>query len=224
MFHDGGLGRRMKEALIEPARAAVRVYMLYDEVGSAGLRKSYVNDLNAAGVEVSWFKPTQGWRNRFQLNFRNHRKIVVVDGTTAWVGGHNFGDERCPGHDHPIGSVAETRGGRVAVRHGTAFGEAPHLADGPVLRPGSGSAEGAETDRAPGGGRASHYNRQARQPAGALRRLPFHETVERLGHSLLRLQASLPACDSHARGRRGGDAATANFDNRSFSSISRSRR
>jgi len=42
---------------------------------------------------VSSFKPTQGWRNRFQLNFRNHRKIVVVDGTTAWVGGHNVGDE-----------------------------------------------------------------------------------------------------------------------------------
>jgi len=69
----------MKEALIERARAGVRVYMLYDEVGSSGLPKSYVNDLSAAGVEVSSFKPTQGWRNRFQLNFRNHRKIVVVD-------------------------------------------------------------------------------------------------------------------------------------------------
>jgi cardiolipin synthase len=67
--------------------------MLYDEVGSSGLPKSYVNELTAAGVEVSSFKPTQGWRNRFQLNFRNHRKIAVVDGTTAWVGGHNVGDE-----------------------------------------------------------------------------------------------------------------------------------
>jgi cardiolipin synthase len=93
MFHDDGLGRRMKEAMIERARAGVRVYMLYDEVGSGGLPKSYVNDLSAAGVEVSSFKPTQGWRNRFQLNFRNHRKIVVVDGTTAWIGGHNVGDE-----------------------------------------------------------------------------------------------------------------------------------
>jgi cardiolipin synthase len=49
--------------------------------------------LAAAGVEVSSFKPTQCWRNRFQLNFRNHRKIVVVDGASAWVGGHNVGDE-----------------------------------------------------------------------------------------------------------------------------------
>jgi cardiolipin synthase A/B len=93
MFHDDGLGRRVQQALIERARAGVRVYMLYDEVGSKGLPKSYVDALRSAGVQVSSFKPTQGIRNRFQLNFRNHRKMVVVDGTTGWVGGHNVGDE-----------------------------------------------------------------------------------------------------------------------------------
>ena len=49
--------------------------------------------MRAAGVEVSSFKPTQGAGNRFQVNFRNHRKMVVVDGTTGWIGGHNVGDE-----------------------------------------------------------------------------------------------------------------------------------
>ncbi len=93
MFHDDGLGRQVKEALIERARDGVRVYVLYDEVGSSSLPKSYVADLRQAGVEVSSFKPTQGWQNRFQLNFRNHRKMVVVDGKVAWVGGHNVGDE-----------------------------------------------------------------------------------------------------------------------------------
>ena len=93
MFHDDGLGRRMQQAMIERAKAGVRVYMLYDEVGSKGLPKGYVDALRAAGVEVSSFKPTQGARNRFQLNFRNHRKMVVVDGVTGWVGGHNVGDE-----------------------------------------------------------------------------------------------------------------------------------
>jgi cardiolipin synthase len=91
MFHDDGLGRRMQQAMIERAKAGVRVYMLYDEVGSGGLPEAYVEALRSAGVEVSSFKPTQG--NRFQLNFRNHRKMVVVDGTTGWVGGHNVGDE-----------------------------------------------------------------------------------------------------------------------------------
>ena len=93
MFHDDGLGRRVQQALIAKARAGVRVYMLYDEVGSSGLPKRYVDELRAAGAEVSSFKPTQGSNNRFQLNFRNHRKMVVVDGRVGWVGGHNVGDE-----------------------------------------------------------------------------------------------------------------------------------
>ena len=93
MFHDDGLGRRMQQALIERARAGLRVQVLYDEVGSKGLPKHYTEELAAAGVKVSSFKPTQGWRNRFQIDFRNHRKMVVVDGVTAWVGGHNVGDE-----------------------------------------------------------------------------------------------------------------------------------
>jgi len=93
MIHDDGLGRRLQQALIERARAGVRVYVLYDEVGSKGLPKPYVEALRAAGIEVSSFKPTQGAGNRFQLNFRNHRKMVVVDGVVGWIGGHNVGDE-----------------------------------------------------------------------------------------------------------------------------------
>jgi cardiolipin synthase len=93
MFHDDGLGRRVQKALIERAEAGVRVYVLYDEVGTQGLPLSYLGELEEAGVEVTAFKPTQGFHNRFQLNFRNHRKIVVVDGRFGWVGGHNVGDE-----------------------------------------------------------------------------------------------------------------------------------
>ncbi len=93
MFHDDGLGRRMKAAMIERAGAGIDVYMLYDEVGSKGLPRHYLEELRAAGVKVSSFRPTQGAGNRFQLNFRNHRKMVVVDGVTGWVGGHNVGDE-----------------------------------------------------------------------------------------------------------------------------------
>lgn len=93
MIHDDGLGRRVQEALIDRARSGIRVYVLYDEIGSSGLPRRYIEELEAAGVRVSSFKPTQGRSNRFQLNFRNHRKMVVVDGTTGWVGGHNVGDE-----------------------------------------------------------------------------------------------------------------------------------
>jgi cardiolipin synthase len=93
MIHDDELGRRVKEALIERAGQGVRVFVLYDEIGSHGLPDSYVAELEDAGVRVSSFRPNQGSRNRFQLNFRNHRKIVVVDGKSGWVGGHNVGDE-----------------------------------------------------------------------------------------------------------------------------------
>jgi cardiolipin synthase len=52
-----------------------------------------MGDLRQAGAQVSSFKPNQGFLNHFQLNFRNHRKMVVVDGKTGWLGGHNVGDE-----------------------------------------------------------------------------------------------------------------------------------
>ena len=93
MIHDDDIGRRIRDRLIARAEAGVRVYVLYDEIGSSGLTRNYVDGLRDAGVEVSSFRPTQGSGNRFQLNFRNHRKIVVIDGTSAWVGGHNIGDE-----------------------------------------------------------------------------------------------------------------------------------
>jgi len=93
MFHDDGLGRRMQQALIERANAGVRVYVLYDEVGSAGIPAAYFDVLRDANIEVSSFNSTQGAKNQFQINFRNHRKIVVVDGHSGWVGGLNVGDE-----------------------------------------------------------------------------------------------------------------------------------
>ncbi len=58
-----------------------------------GLTRRYLRPLERAGAAVSAFKPTRGRGNRFQLNFRNHRKLVVVDGRVGWVGGHNVGDE-----------------------------------------------------------------------------------------------------------------------------------
>ena len=90
---DDDLGRRLQALLMRKAAAGVRVYLLYDEIGSHALPRAYGDTLRAAGVRVSAFHSTQGRRNRFQLNFRNHRKIVVVDGYTAFVGGHNVGDE-----------------------------------------------------------------------------------------------------------------------------------
>ncbi|HTY41675.1 MAG TPA: cardiolipin synthase [Thermoanaerobaculia bacterium] len=93
IVHDDAIGRDLKAHLVERARAGVRVRFLYDEIGSHDLPRAYLDELRAAGIEVHEFHTQKGPRNRFQLNFRNHRKIVVVDGRIAWVGGHNVGDE-----------------------------------------------------------------------------------------------------------------------------------
>lgn len=92
IVRDDDLGRQLKDHLIAKAKTGVDVRFLYDEIGSRDI-EAYVEDMRAAGVAVSAFHSTRGRGNRFQINFRNHRKIVVVDGKTGWVGGHNVGDE-----------------------------------------------------------------------------------------------------------------------------------
>ncbi len=102
-----GLGNRLKDALVAKARSGVRCYVIYDEIGSHGLPESYLNELRQSGVEVRHFNTRQGQSNRFQLNFRNHRKIVISDGRTAFVGGHNVGDEYL-GKDPHLGAWRDT--------------------------------------------------------------------------------------------------------------------
>lgn len=99
IVREDALGMELHKRLCARAREGLRVYFLYDEIGSVHLPHWYLDTLRHAGVEVSAFKTTQGGRvNRFQLNFRNHRKIVVIDGETAFVGGLNVGDEYMDRH------------------------------------------------------------------------------------------------------------------------------
>lgn len=93
IVHDDDLGQALQHLLCERAAAGVKVYFLYDSIGSHALPGSYVKRLLAAGVEARAFATRKGFVNRFQLNFRNHRKVVVVDGECAFTGGHNVGDE-----------------------------------------------------------------------------------------------------------------------------------
>jgi cardiolipin synthase len=93
ILRDDAVGRQFQAALLERARAGVQVFVLYDEIGSFSLPKRYLEALRSGGVKASAFQTTRGRANRFQLNFRNHRKVVVVDGRVAFTGGMNVGDE-----------------------------------------------------------------------------------------------------------------------------------
>lgn len=107
IVRDDELGRELKLRLIAKAQSGVRVLFLYDEIGSLGLPGSYSQELRSAGVEIFPFHSRKGSGNRFQLNFRNHRKNVVVDGRVAWIGGHNVGDEYL-GRDPAFGRWRDT--------------------------------------------------------------------------------------------------------------------
>jgi len=87
------LGGRLIRALAEKARAGVTVRLLYDELGSRRLnRRSLQEFRDAGGIAVAFF-PSKFRLINFRLNYRNHRKLVVIDGKIGYVGGFNVGDE-----------------------------------------------------------------------------------------------------------------------------------
>ncbi len=92
IIRDDDLGQRLLSVLQQRAAAGVRIYIVFDEIGSHGLTRHYRRQLRAAGIEFSRFNPIR-LRNRMQLNFRNHRKLVVIDEQVAFIGGYNIGDE-----------------------------------------------------------------------------------------------------------------------------------
>jgi cardiolipin synthase len=107
IIRDDAIGRQLKAVLERKAREGVRVYVLHDEIGSYYLPRSYRRELAEAGVIDLPFRTSRGIRNRFQINFRNHRKIVIVDGEVAYVGGLNVGDEYM-GRDRHFGPWRDT--------------------------------------------------------------------------------------------------------------------
>ena len=108
IVHNDELGNELKKRLLRKAEEKVRIYFLYDEVGSHRLSNAYIHELATAGVDIRPFTTTKGgWKNRLQLNFRNHRKIVVVDGQVALLGGLNVGDEYM-GRDPAMGAWRDT--------------------------------------------------------------------------------------------------------------------
>lgn len=108
--HDA-LGQRLAAALVERARAGVKVYVLYDDVGSNGLSRAYKKSLTDEGVLIYGFNHRHRLLRLFgpmRINYRNHRKIVVVDGKVAWTGGANVGVEYL-GEDKRFGRWRDTQ-------------------------------------------------------------------------------------------------------------------
>ncbi len=104
---DDDIGQAVMAALMAKAQQGVQVCFSYDEIGSHQLSRATRRRLQSSGIAVTAFKSTKGLRNSFQLNFRNHRKILVVDGSVGFVGGLNIGDEYL-GRDRHFGDWRDT--------------------------------------------------------------------------------------------------------------------
>ncbi len=87
------LGKRILDVLVQKAKQGVKVRVLFDDIGSRGLRKKHLRELTDHGGEVEAFFPAILPLINPRLNYRNHRKIVVIDGRIGYVGGFNVGDE-----------------------------------------------------------------------------------------------------------------------------------
>jgi cardiolipin synthase len=86
-------GVRVRDALCGAARRGVEVRAMTDEFGSMKTDRSFFKPLEEAGGQFSWYSTVQTRRSRFFFNLRNHRKLTLIDGKTAYVGGMNIGKE-----------------------------------------------------------------------------------------------------------------------------------
>ncbi len=92
IIEDDKIGRLFKDLLIDKAREGVEVRVIYDDVGCWKLKKPYTEDLKSAGIEVLVFAPVRFMSPTSKVNYRNHRKILVVDGVIGFLGGVNIAD------------------------------------------------------------------------------------------------------------------------------------
>jgi len=106
-IEDDKIGNAVRNVLEEQARNGVEVRVIFDAVGSWTLSKKYVKSLRSAGVEVFSFRPVNFPFLTSKLNCRYHRKIIVVDGKTGFLGGINIADKYLYG-DKKLGFWRDT--------------------------------------------------------------------------------------------------------------------
>lgn len=107
IFKNDDIGTKILNVLEEKAKEGVEVRLLYDSVGSRSLNRNVLNKLINEGGKVGEFFPSWLKFININMNFRNHRKIVVIDNNVGFVGGFNVGDEYL-GKDSKFGYWRDT--------------------------------------------------------------------------------------------------------------------
>lgn len=143
IFQDDALGREIAEILKQKAREGVDVKVIYDHFGSFGSRNSFFRDMQEAGVDTHPFFKLNFPQFANRINWRNHRKIVVIDGRIGYIGGMNIADRYDRGNDNGIpwrdthfrieGDIVESLAFSFAVDWN--FRNQPHEMDYPLGQP-----------------------------------------------------------------------------------------
>mgnify|MGYP003292170908 CR=1 FL=1 len=97
IFEDDALGRMFSDVLIDKAREGVEVRVLYDDVACWKVSQSFYDRMRAGGVEARPFLKVHFRRLTSKVNYRNHRKLVVVDGNVGFIGGMNIANRYIKG-------------------------------------------------------------------------------------------------------------------------------
>ncbi|MBQ8422681.1 MAG: cardiolipin synthase [Coprobacter sp.] len=92
IFEDDRLGNTLKTTLIEKARQGVKVRVLYDEVGCWRVKSRFFNDMRRNGIDIRPFYKVTLPQLANKFNYRNHRKVAVIDGKVGFIGGMNIAD------------------------------------------------------------------------------------------------------------------------------------
>ena len=93
IFEEGDIASQIGEILCEKAERGVRIRFIYDQLGSWGLSGAYLDKLRKAGVKTAAFRPVRFPIFTSKINYRNHRKIAIIDGHTGFLGGINISDK-----------------------------------------------------------------------------------------------------------------------------------
>lgn len=107
IFEDGILAQKLLDLFSRKIKENVEIRLLYDGIGSYSLSRGYRKKLKKIGVEVEQFLPFRFGRFLSSLNYRNHRKIIVIDSTIGFTGGINISDKYLKG-DPNLGKWSDT--------------------------------------------------------------------------------------------------------------------
>lgn len=117
IFNDDALGYMVADELIEKAQQGVEVRVIYDDVGCWNVKSDFFERMREAGIEVHAFMPVKFPAFTGKVNYRNHRKLCVVDGKTGYIGGMNIATRYIQGR-----SGRAWRDTHLRIRGGAVYG------------------------------------------------------------------------------------------------------